>query len=255
LSAFRRRLDRLLHRSSIDAELQHHVEERMDWLIAKGWDGDAARREAERLLGDRGRWRGETMAVYRRGWGEVMIMLASTLLGSIRDAVRDLSRSPGFTILAVGTLGLGLGASTAIFSVAKPILLDGLPYPDADRIVVIDDRSEDGAPVDVTYGSFREMLTRSRSFDALTVMVGWQPTHASQSEPERLEGQRVTAGFFDVFGVAPALGRGFDPLEDRMGGPNVVILSDDLWRRRFAADDDVIGRRSNSTETSTPSSA
>ena len=108
------------------------------------------------------------------------------------------------------TLGLGIGATASVFSVVNPILLEPLPYPDARRIVTISDRAADGSRVDVTFGTYREILTRSRSFDALAVMRPWQPTVTGEGEPERLDGQRVSASYFRVLGVPPAIGRDFD---------------------------------------------
>jgi putative ABC transport system permease protein len=139
------------------------------------------------------------------------------------------------------TLGLGIGAATAIFSAVYPVLFQPLSYPDAGRILAISDRSTDGAEVPITYGSYRELVERNRSFQAMAAYKPWQPT-ATGGEPERLEGQRVGADFFRVLGVVPSLGRGFDAADDRPGGANVVILSHGLWQRRFGGDSTIIGR-------------
>ncbi len=140
------------------------------------------------------------------------------------------------------TLALGIGATTAIFSAVNPILLEPLPYPDAGRISTIWDVGRDAAPLEVTFGTHRELAARSRSFETFAVMKAWLPTLLGAAEPERLEGQRVSAAFFDVLGVRPAIGRGFQPSDDRRNGPNVVILSDSLWRRRFDGDAAIVGR-------------
>ena len=98
------------------------------------------------------------------------------------------------------TLALGIGASTAIFSAVNPILFQSLPYPDARRIMMIWDISQ-GLRLDVTFHTYRELTVRSRSFDALAVMRPWQPTLTSEAEPERFEGQNVSASYFHVLGV------------------------------------------------------
>ena len=95
---------------------------------------------------------------------------------------------------------------------------------------------------DVTFGTYRELAERSRSFDSLAVMKPWLPTLTGGAQPERLDGQRVSAGYFRVLGVAPALGRDLQPSDDRPGGSNVVMLSDGLWHRRFGGDRAIVGR-------------
>ena len=177
--------------------------------------------------------------VSREVWG---FNALETLIRDLRYGVRALRKNPGFTLAAVLTLGLGIGATTAIFSALNPILFEPLPYPHAERIVSVWDFRAGGAPLQVTFGTFREVSERARSFDALAAMNAWQPTVTGGGEPERLEGQRVSADYFRVLGVLPAVGRDFDPPEDEPGGRNVVVLGDALWRRRFGGDAAVVGR-------------
>jgi putative ABC transport system permease protein len=160
----------------------------------------------------------------------------------LRYGLRRLGRNPGFAALSILTLALGIGASTAIFSAVNPILFRPLPYPDAGRIVAISDKGTGGTRIDLTFANFRELTTRSRSFDAMAVTRPWQPVLTGQTEPERLDGQRVSAGYFQVLGVSPALGRDFATAEDQVHGPAVVIISDGLWRRRFGADPRILER-------------
>ena len=156
---------------------------------------------------------------------------------------RRLRSNPGFAAVSVLTLALGIGASTAIFSAVNPILFEPLPYPHAGRIMMIWDLGVDGSRLDVTFGTYRELAERSRSFDAIAVMKPWQPTMTGRAEPERLDGQRVSASYFRALGVSPVLGRDFQASDDRLNGPNVVILSDALWRRRFGGDRTIVGRQ------------
>ena len=104
------------------------------------------------------------------------------------------------------------------------------------------EQGRDGARLAGTFGSYRILEERSRSFDALAVMKSWQPTVTGGDRPERLDGQSVSASYFGTLGISPALGAGFQPADDHPGGPRVVILNDPLWRRRFSADRSIIGR-------------
>ena len=176
---------------------------------------------------------------HRRSSGDGVV---ASLVQDTRFAVRMMLRAPAFTAAAVLTLALGIGGSTAIFSTVKPALFEPLPYPDANRIMAICDRTEDRACIDVTFGTYREVLERNRSFDTLSVIRTWQPVLAGTGQAERLEGLRVSAAYFDVLGTRPVLGRGFTEADDRPGAPRVVMLGDGLWRRRFGAEPSVIGR-------------
>src|SRR5262245_52738684 len=165
-----------------------------------------------------------------------------TLWQDRRYGARMLWGKPGFTLVAALTLALGIGASTAIFSAVNPILFEPLPYPHAGQITMIWDHGPGGSRQDVTFGSYRELAQRNRSFDSLAVMRSWQPTLTGSAEPERLDGQRVSASYFRMLGMPPALGRDFDSSDDRPGGPKVAIITDNLWRRRFGGDPAIIGR-------------
>src|SRR5208337_2117789 len=164
------------------------------------------------------------------------------LLQDLRYALRQLRKNPGFTCTAIVILGLGIGASTAIFSAVNPILFEPLPYPHASRIMMIWDILE-GSRQEVTFHTYRELAERNRSFDDVAVMKLWQPTLTGADAPERFEGQRVSAGYFRSLGAQPVLGRDFQAADDVLNGPEVVILSDGLWRRRFGGDRAIIGQQ------------
>ena len=166
-----------------------------------------------------------------------------SIIKDIRFAIRKLLKHPGFTLIAVLTLGLGIGATTAIFSAVNPVLLEPLPYPSANRLITIWYAGADGSRVEQAFGTYRELAQRSQSFDSIAVMKSWQPHMTGTSEPERLVGQRVSASYFRVLGVRPALGRDFDSNDDLLHGPNVVIISNELWLRRFAGDKTIVGRQ------------
>jgi predicted permease len=201
---------------------------------------------------ERGERPEEAEAAARREFGNVVLVKEVTremwgwmwlehLLQDIRYGWRFLRRGPGFTFVAVLTLALGIGASTAIFSAVNPILFESLPYPHAERVMMIWDFGPEGARLHTTFGNYRELLERSRSFEAMAVMRPWQPTMTGPAE--RLEGQRVSASYFRVLGVVPALGRDFDPSEDEVNGPKVAIIGEGLWRRRFGGDGAILGQQ------------
>src|SRR5258708_603810 len=166
-----------------------------------------------------------------------------SIIKDIRFAIRKLLKHPGFTLIAVLTLALGIGATTAIFSAVNPVLLEPLPYPSANRIITVWYAGADGSRVEQAFGTYRELAQRSQSFDAMAVTKSWQPHMTGTSEPERLVGQRVSASYFRVLGVRPALGRDFDSNDDLLHGPKVVIISNELWLRRFAGDKTIVGRQ------------
>ena len=156
--------------------------------------------------------------------------------------LRQLRKNPGFAGTAILILGLGIGATTAIFSAVNPILFEPLPYPHASRIMMIWYAAADGSRIPQTFHTYRELAERNRSFDTIAVMKPWQPTFTGADQPERFDGQRVSDSYFRLLGVAPALGRDFEAADDIVHGPKVVIVSNGVWRRRFGADDTMIGR-------------
>ncbi len=229
----------LTHRAEadgrVDDELRDYVERATAAHVARGLTRDQASRAA---LLDVGNITVAREQVRTSGWEHAV----ETTVGDVRYALRRLRNSPGFTITAIATLALGIGASTAVFSAVNPILIEPLPFPHADRLVTLDDRNDAGVPMPVTLGTYDELRARSRAFDQLAAADKWQPTLADDGTPERLTGQRITANYFSVFGTVPFVGRGFTAAEDQPGGPHVVILSDGLLERRFAGDRSIIGR-------------
>ena len=216
-------------------EVQQYLDEAAAALEAEGLSPAEARRAARLQLGNATSVREQIRSA---GWENAI----AAMLTDLRYAARQLGRNPGFAAVTVLTLALGIGATTAIFSAVNPILFEPLPYPHPGRIVMIWDFDRNNSRGDVTFGTYRELLQRARFFDALAVLRPWQPTMTSDTQPERLEGQRVSASYFRALGVLPLLGRDFEPSEDVVNGPNVVVLSDRLWKRRFAADPAIVGR-------------
>ena len=162
----------------------------------------------------------------------------------IRYALRLLLKQPGMTTLAVVTLALGIGANTAIFSAVNAVLLRPLPYPDADRVVMIWEKRAREAVLDapVAPADFVDWEKRQASFEAIAGMSTSAVDLTGAGEPVRLFAGVVSPAFFDVLGVKPALGRTFRPDEAVFGQHRVVILGDRIWRQRFGADPTIVGR-------------
>lgn len=218
----------------IEAEFRSHIEMRIEENLASGMSADEARRNALVRFGN------QTVTKERTAGAEAALA-EDGFWQDVRYALRQLRRSPGFASTSIMILALGIGACTAIFSAVNPILFEPLPYPHPGRIMMIWDIFR-GARTEITYGTYRELVERSRSFDALAAFEAWQPAMTGVDKPERLDGQSVSASYFGMLGVPPALGREFLLGEDVFNGPKVVILSDRLWRRRFAGDREILGR-------------
>src|SRR5713226_6134159 len=239
-SRIRSWLDAMLQRSrmesEMEAELRFHMEAYAQDLVRGGVPHQEALRRARIEFGGVERVKEEGREA--RG-----VNLVESLLQDLRYGASNMLRTPGFTAITVLTLALGIGATTAIFSAVNPILFESLPYPDASQIMMISDVRGDGSRLDVTFHTYREVSERSRSFEAVAVTKPWRPTLTSTTQPERLDGQRVSAMYFRTLGISPALGRDFDLSDDQLNGPRVVILSDVLWKRRFAGERTIVGRQ------------
>lgn len=218
----------------IDAELQSYFEEVSAAWRERGLSAEDARRAAYRECGNLGAAK-EQVRTY--GWENTF----RTFVADLRFACRQLRRNPGFTAISIVTLGLGVGASTAIFSAINPILFKPLPYPHSSRILMIWNTWQ-GSRSEISFGTYLELSARSHSFDSTAIFEPWQPTMTSRDEPQRLEGQSVSARFFQVLGVTPSLGRDFRPSDEGPRAARVVILSDRLWLQLFHRDPAAIGQ-------------
>jgi putative ABC transport system permease protein len=228
-SLFRRsRLDR-----EIEAEMQAHIEMRVADNMAAGMSRKEARRDALVRFGN-------LTATRERTASQDAALGLESVGRDLRYALRQLRHAPGFAATAIVILALGIGASTAIFSAVNPILLEPLPYPHPSRIVTVWDTYK-SQRTETTFGTYNELVQRSRSFESLATFEPWQPVLTGSGTAERLEGQSISANYFHVLGVAPALGRNFGPADNASHGPNVVLISDRLWRRQFGASPSVIG--------------
>jgi len=163
------------------------------------------------------------------------------LLQDLRYAVRILLKSPGFTLIAVATLALGIGANTAIFSVVNAVLLRPLAFRDPSRLVIVAEKSP-FPTITTSYQNYVDWRDQSHAFESLEGTRGTAVTLTGTGEPEQLNARMVTARLFPLLGVEARLGRTFLAEEDRAGGLPVVLLSYGLWQRRFAGSRDIIGK-------------
>jgi putative ABC transport system permease protein len=230
----------------VDDELSYHIEMKVEQLMKRGLSSDEARREAQRQFGDREQIRQEVeQLVHARVQRERRAGWLDAARQDVRFALRQLRSTPGFTFVAVLTIALGIGATTAIFSVVRAVLLRPLPYAGAERIVLIgevDDPATADARTTTSYPTYEDWKARARSFEAMGLFNSWAPTLTGSGETERLAGSFVTAPIFDVFRIRPVLGRPMVPSDNVANGPAIVWISWSLWQSRMGGAADVIGR-------------
>jgi predicted permease len=165
-----------------------------------------------------------------------------TIAKDLRYGLRMMAKNPGFTAVAVLTLALGIGANTTPFSVVNGVLLNPLPYPQPDRLIALYSRTANSSRWSIPYPNFLDWVRDNRSFSALAAYREEDYNLTGKGEPERVPGEMVSATFFPVRGVKPALGRTFLPEEDQLGARQVVLISDSLWKRKFGSAPDAVGK-------------
>jgi predicted permease len=219
------------------AELESHLQTHIEDGMRAGLSPQEARRRALIRLG--GMEQAKIAHRERRGlpWVEM-------LWQDISFGLRMLKKNPGFTVVAVLTLALGIGANTAMFSVVKAVLLAPLPYKDPGRIVAVwtANPARGDGPLPSTAGDFAIWKQKSGVFEELAPSYDDERTLTGQGTPQLLIGYAVSASYLQVLGVEPQMGRLYTDQEDTQGGPQVVLLSDHLWRTTFQADPNIVGR-------------
>jgi len=165
------------------------------------------------------------------------------LAQDVRYALRQLRKSPGFTTVTVLTLALGIGANTAIFSVVNGVLLNPLPFHDARRTVSMFQDNPNFFKGSISYPNFLDWQRDNRSFEAMAAYRSTDGSITGVGQPENVQAERVSANFFSILGVNPILGRNFTSEEDRRGASPTALISEGLWKRKFASDRNVIGQQ------------
>ncbi len=221
-------------------ELRDHLELEVEEQQAAGLSQREAARTAHLALGNTLKIEEDVRAAWGFQWLE-------TLVQDIRYAFRMLRKSQGFTAVVVLTLSLGIGASTAVFSLVDAVLLKPLPFPHAERIVFPWRLPKRGLNLGFDYYpwgrvDFLFFNRESKAFDAMGAFLSQSFNLTGSGQPVRVDGLRASAGFFPSLGVRPEIGRIFTDKEDELGNEHEVILSDALWRQRFGADPDILGR-------------
>ena len=236
------RLSNLLRREDLgrelDEELQFHIDARVRDNLKAGMTEEAARRDARRRFGN---W---TLA--KEKTQEMNIIVAIQTVGQdLRYALRSLRKSPGFTALAVLAMALGIGANTAVFTVVNGVLLRPLPLVQPERLFLISYMPRlgpfAGRPF-IDSHDYLEFQRRTHAFERVTAFDGGQVTLTGAGDAVRLPAGLVTSSFFPVLRVSPAMGRTFAAQEEERGSPGVAVLSQELWRSRFAADPNILGK-------------
>ena len=229
-------------------ELEFHIEMQTRRYVEAGLDPTAARAKAMERIGDIEAALRASRSIRPQMETTMKQPWLPTLLQDVRFGVRVLARTPVFTATALLTLAIGIGATTAIFSVVNAVLLRSLPYPNADRILVFyDEYPGDTGQAATAPEEFAEVRTQSQAFEHFAairpqISALTDDCLSADCEPDRVNHYAVSPELFDVLGVRPQLGRPFAPADGITGAPRVVMLTDALWRRRYNADANVVGR-------------
>ncbi len=220
----------------LDHEIRFHIEQQTEKNIREGMTPDAARRAALLKFGGVDRTLEYTRDQFR--WASV-----DELMRDLRVAVRMWKRSRGAAAVAIFTLAIGIGANTAMFSLLNALILNPLPYPEADRLVSVWDASERNPHNEVAFANFLDWRAKQRSFESLGLYRWWTSNLTSDGTPERVQGFQATADVVEAFGVRPHLGRWFRAEENEPGQDKVALIGYGLWQRRYGAAPEVLGRR------------
>jgi putative ABC transport system permease protein len=235
------RLSALFRRESvlrdIEEEFRIHVEMETEANIRRGMPPDEARAAALKSFGNKGRNTERGYAIRGGGWME-------TLWQDLRYGLRMFLNNPGFTLIVVITLALGIGANTVIFSFFNGVLLRPLPFQQPDRLVLLDEfaMNREGVSLGVSWPNYLDWRAQNRVFSDLGAYQDITFTLTGVGEAEELSGAFISYGLFEMLGAVPQLGRMFTPEEHQRGRNRVVILSHRLWQRRFGSDQKLLGK-------------
>ena len=238
---FRDRLRALLHSDAvhreIDEEMRFHIEMRAEENVRRGMPPDEARRDAERRFGRLTRIK--EMGYEVRGGG-----MLETLGQDLRYGLRMLLKHPGFTLVAVVALALGIGANSAIFSVVDSLLLRPLPFEQPERLVQVWESNPQRGRLEMpaSFPNFTDWRDQNHVFEHTVAYSHWSFNLTGSAEPERIRSALVSHAFFPMLGIKPILGRTFLPGEDQPGQDLSVVISRSLWQRRFNSDPGVVGK-------------
>ncbi|MCG3161658.1 MAG: hypothetical protein JMDDDDMK_02855 [Acidobacteria bacterium] len=219
---------------------------RADWR--QEWEAELRHREALLADWDKLNWRNKLDLLRRSAsafWDALWLQpkrLEDEMFQDLRFGARMLLKNPGFTAMIVLTLALGIGANAALFSVVNGVLLNPLPYPQPEQLITLHQSKPNFATGAIPYPNFRDWQRENQTFAAMAISRGASFSLIGAGEAEQVDGRWVSASLFSALGVRPQLGRDFAPSEDERGAGPVVIISADLWRRKFGSAPDALGK-------------
>ncbi len=235
MAALRALLRRSQAEHDLDEELPSHIEQQIEQNIRLGMNPEEARYAARKAFG--GVEQAKERSRDARG-----VRWLEEFWQDLRFGARMLLKNPGFTLIAIITLALGIGATTAIFSVVNAVWLRPLPYPEAEQLTLVAHRNtKREGNFELTPASYLHLRQQSKTVEQIAAYVSHDFNLTRMGEPERLQGQVVSAVLFSILKVSPIAGRVFTEAEDRDGAQRVVLLSHELWQRRFGAEANIIG--------------
>jgi putative ABC transport system permease protein len=216
----------------LEEELRFHLSQEEQLRRDRGQDPAGARRDFGNLA--------LTAENTREAWGWSLLERTAR---DARFALRLLRKSPAFAITAIGVLALGIGATTAIYSVVSAVLFRPLPFPAPGRLVMVWERQPSGRTNVIQTQNFLDWRARNRSFSQIACIFSIPANLSGDGDPVQLPAMRVSAGFFEALGIQPALGRATVAADDQQGAPPVAVLSYGLWQRRYGGKLNVVGRK------------
>jgi predicted permease len=221
--------------ADLDEELRSHLEMAAHERVEKGHTNEEAEHAARREFGNVGLVKDAARDTWGRDW-------LDRLMQDLRFAVRMLAKSPGFTAIAVGTLALGIGANTALFSVVNGVLLKPLPYPRPEQLVTLHESKPNFEAGSISFLNFRDWRKENSTFSMMGISRRYTFGLTGAGQAEQVQTQFVSTDFFPMLGVKPVIGRMFEEGEDDFGAKPMVIISAAFWNRKFASAPDVLGK-------------
>ncbi len=224
--------------SELEEEIQSHLKMAAQDRTDRGETPDQARGAARRELGNVGLIKEVTREMW--GWGSL-----ERLMQDLRYGLRMLAKSPGFTVVAVLTLALGIGANTALFSVVNGVLFNPLSYPHPEQLVWLAESKPNFATGSISFPNFRDWQKDNHTFSGMAVYRSYNFNILGLGDAEQVRARFITSDFFSVLGVNPVIGRTFAPGEDDIGRSPIVMISEKVWKRKFNASPDALGKNIN----------
>lgn len=232
----RRLLSKATIRDDVERELEAHVRMRADELVGEGWAEEEALAEARRLLGDHRELAEACVEITKSHQRAVRRTRAmDAIMQDFRYGLRTIVRSPGFALVAVLTLSLGIGANTAMFSVVDGVLLESLPYPDPEELVDVRERRQDGGSMSAAWPNFVDWREQNTVFEEMVAYTSFPTTVIGGDEPVTTNVAMVSQGVWSVFGVTPLQGRLTVEADHVVGVAPVVVVSESYWRNQLGA--------------------